>query len=218
MERGGGKRCDFYFKKTQFFERVLKFQFQTIFKQMSEVSELEVQAWQTEEVKMWANYYGFLNEDVISNINQFSIWGPHILLGINADELGIKEPLGIFMYDERFVELKHRDMMEKSRRLTTKKRLTDGYFNVKKRSILEQMTEDEVSEDENDEVSEEEADEVLEKEKEDKAEKEEEKATPARTSSEARADRIAWTSFKNENTIKVKSRNFNGKEVEVIVL
>jgi hypothetical protein len=110
---------------------------------MSGVSELEVSAWQQEEVKMWACCYGFIEVgDVISNVSQYNICGLDLLNNMTADELGITDSLAIFMFDERITELRQRDMMEKSRCVMVKKRKTDSAEEnvVVKRGSLNQLT------------------------------------------------------------------------------
>jgi hypothetical protein len=84
-----------------------------LFKIMHKLTDLEVARWKFEEVEQWAIYYGFDYQDVILNIKKYQVRGTHLLAGLTAQEFGIKDPLGIFMYTERLAELAARDASEK---------------------------------------------------------------------------------------------------------
>jgi hypothetical protein len=135
---------------------------ETSFEVIPSVSELEVSAWQSNDVQNWVRYYGFYDAQVLSNIIKFSICGSHLLTaGITGEEIGIRSRIGVTMFYIRICELKERDLKEKAQHdvdtvgslnnVCKRRRTSDqeALINVK-RDFNEQLIDEEEEEEEED--------------------------------------------------------------------
>jgi hypothetical protein len=94
------------------------------------LSDLDVCDWGVEDVLKWCAFYGFVEQDVLDNMERYKVTGLDLVDICMCDDLGFKIPLAKSMYDCRLTELQLRHRTEQKRKKNRGKHATSALNDV----------------------------------------------------------------------------------------